>query len=122
MFLWADRELGIGGVGKDLIFLVFMRITDSAPNQDAAEVSTRFWKNQHFPSTQVNQSGYENPSDDFCASQEGPVPVPPFPVLLLVLPGLLLCSKKIQRGKKRDWLSQAGSRTAQTKPEKNREK
>lgn len=38
----------------------------------------RFWKSQCFPSPWVNQSGYENHSDDFCAVQERPIPVPHF--------------------------------------------
>lgn len=49
-------------------------------------------------SPQVKHSGYENCAGDFCAPQKKPVPSPLtlFPVQLLVLPGLFLCSKKIQ--------------------------
>lgn len=72
----------------------------------------------HLPMGRAVRS--QKHSDGFCAPWERPVPVhtPPFPVQLLVLPGLLLCSRKIPRGRRRDWFAGAGA--AQTKPEQNK--
>lgn len=79
-------------------------------------MNIRVWKDQCSTSPWVEQSGHRNHPDGFCGSWERPVPVPapPFPVQLLVLPGLLLYSRKIQRGGRRDWCA------AQTKPEQNK--
>lgn len=63
------QKLNIPGVSEN-------HRLSSQSGVSAAEVSTRFWKKQCSISPQVNQSGYKNRSDDFCASQERPVPVP----------------------------------------------
>lgn len=115
-FLRANRELGVGR-GKTLVIpdISENHRLSSQPAICAAGMSIRFWKYQCSTSPWIAQSGHKNRSGGFCASQERPVPVPtpPFPVQLLVLPGLLLCSRKIQRGGGRDWF-------AQTKPERSK--
>lgn len=119
--LWANRELGVGrGKGLDIPDISENHTLSSQPAISAAGMSIKFWKYQSSTSPWVEQSGHKNHSDGFCGSRERPVPVSasPFPVQLLVLPGLLLCSRKIQRGRRRDWFTGAGA--AQTKPEQNK--